>query len=396
MRIVYVAPRASPAVGGMETFLRHLTQALAERHDVLVLAQGIDSAPRSQLADSLRPPPTFEPFDDGGVRVEPIRVPASRRAMLAPLVSQVTPGLRRYAYGRPRIAAGALYARAVGPVLAEALDGADVVHVWGGDMLGAATVAAARRRGIPVVATPFVHERQWGDDASFAWTYRRLDRVLALLESDAAVYERLGVPRDRIEITGVCSPGVTSSLGPALRALHDIEGLLVVYLGVRRPYKGFDLLLEAAPKVPGATFAFLGPGPALPEIQGARVIDAGHVDDAMRAAWLAAADVLCLPSEAEIFPVSILEAWSVGTPVVTSDIAPLQELMRRSGGGVACARDAATLASTLSELAAEPERLHALGASGRAFWEASFTVDAVAARHESLYEELVEAQLCVA
>lgn len=396
MRLVYVAPRAWPAVGGMESFLRHLTQALAERHDVLVLAQGVDSGPRSPLADSLRPPPSFAPFDDEGVRVEPIRVPHGRRALLTPLVTQVTPGLRRYAFGRPRVAASALYAAAVGPVLADAFGGADLVHVWGGDLLGAAAVSAARQRGIPAVGTPFVHEHHWGDGESFALTYRRLDRVFALLEADAAVYERLGVPRSRIEVAGVCSPGVASPVGTALRALTGIEGSLVVFLGVRRPYKGFDLLLEAARHVPDATFAFLGTGPPLPEPEDARIVDVGHVSDGERAAWLAAADVLCLPSEAEIFPVSILEAWSAGTAVVTSDIPPLRELMTRSSGGVACARDVATLASTLTELLADPVRLRELGAAGRAFWNASYTTAAVARRHESVYEELLEGAACAA
>lgn len=390
MKLVYVTPRAWPAVGGMEAFLRDLSRTLAERHDVLVLAQGIDSGPRSPLADSFRPPPPFEPFVDGGVRVEPIRVPPARLALLAPLVSQVTPGLRRYAYGRPRVAAGALYARAVAPVLGRVLADADVVHVWSGDMLGAAAVAAARARTVPVVATPFAHEGQWGDGPSFARTYRAVDRVVALLAADADLYARLGVPRERISVHGVCSSGVAGGLGGFLRARNGIEGPLVVFLGVRRPYKGFDLLLETAPRVHGATFAFVGPGPALPDAGGARILDVGAVDDGERAAWLDAADVLCLPSSAEIFPVSVLEAWSVGTPVVTSDIAPLRELMQRSRGGLACAREPEALARTLSQLLADPDRLRALGESGRRFWRSSFTIEAVAARHEAMYGTLAD------
>ena len=44
--------------------------------------------------------------------------------------------------------------------------------------------------------------------------------------------------------------------------------VLVVYLGVRRPYKGVDELLQAATILakthPSASFAFVGPGDPLP------------------------------------------------------------------------------------------------------------------------------------
>lgn len=382
MHIAFVAPRAHPAIGGMENYLHHLARALAQRHTVRIVAQGIDTGPRSLLADSLRPPSPFAAFEDDGVVVEPLALSSRRRALLAPLVTQVTPGLRRYAWRSPRLLSNRLYARVVGPVLAEQLRGADVVHVWGGDLLGAAALHAARLLGVPAVGTPFAHAGEWGDSESFAVTYRGLDRVCALLESDADLYAGLGVERAKLEVVGVCSPGIGTP------SPHERRGPLVVFLGVRRAYKGFDLLLEAARDVPEATFAFLGPGGRLDAPIGANVLDVGAVDDAERASWLAAADLLALPSAAEIFPVSILEAWSVGTPVVTSDIATLQELVRRSGGGVAVPRDARALADAISGLLADEPRRAELGAAGRRFWESGFTVDAVAARHEALYAEL--------
>jgi len=52
------------------------------------------------------------------------------------------------------------------------------------------------------------------------------------------------------------------------------------------------------------------------------VLDAGRVSEGDKYDWLAAADLLCLPSLGETFGVVILEAWSVGTPAVVSDIRP--------------------------------------------------------------------------
>jgi phosphatidylinositol alpha-1,6-mannosyltransferase len=264
--------------------------------------------------------------------------------------------------------------------------------MWGSDLVAAASVRGARLAGVPVAITPFAHERQWGDDPASAAAYREADAVVALLETDADVYRRLGAPASRVEVCGVCSPGVQSGGGSDLRERLGIMGPLVLFLGVRRPYKGYDVLLEAIPRVaatrPDVTFAFVGPGDPIEADGPPRVIDAGEADDAERADWLDAADLMCLPSAGEIFPVSILEAWSVGTPVLTSEIPTLHELVDRSGGGATAAREPEAVAEAIVALLAEPERLQALGESGHRFWKAHHTVEAVTRWHEELYERL--------
>lgn len=400
LRIVFIAPRSRPAVGGMESYLGHLTNELARRHDVTVLALSIDGTPRSLVAETLGP--AFEPFEDGGVRVLPLRASRpARRALLAPLRAEAAPVVRRYAWGRARRAASLLYATAIAPAAAAAARGADVVHMWGGDMLGVAAAAAARAVGAPLVVTPFAHDGQWGDDPASRAAYRAADRLVALLESEAAFYRQLGAPAGRVAVAGVCSPGVPAGGGRAVRARAGVSGPLVLFLGWRRAYKGVDLLLEAAPLVAAArsdvTFAFAGPGPAiLPDRTGARILDLGEVDEADRAAWLEAADVLCLPSSGEIFPVSILEAWSVGTPVVTSDIPPLAELLGGTGGGLTAPRRPAELASTLVQALADPERLRDMGARGREAWRSRYSVDVVARTYEEIYRAVARPEAACA
>ncbi len=393
MRIVFVARAYWPAIGGVEGFVGLLGRELAQRHEVTVLAQRIDRRQSNRLTDSLDPPPSFRPFEDGGAHVEQIRVAPMRRALLSPLVYQVTPGLRRYAFGRSRIAAAALYARVVAPVISERIRGADAVHVFGGDLIKAAAVRAAREARVPVSITPFVHPRQWGDDPASARVYRSADRVIGLLEADAEVCRQLGVPGDRTAVCGICSPALSPGGGDALRERFGIGGPIVLFLGARRGYKGEDVLLRAAPSVsrvhPDATFVFVGPGPALSRSGGdARVIDAGVVDDDERSAWLDAASVVCLPSEAEIFPTAFLEAWSLRTPVVASDLPPLQELIDSSGGGLAVPRDPERVGRAILELLDHPETASRMGDAGYAFWKQRYTPTAVARWHEALYAEL--------
>jgi glycosyltransferase involved in cell wall biosynthesis len=395
MRIAFVARRWWPAAGGAEAYARHLAHGLAAGNDVTVVAFTTDSRPASDLTDSLSPPPSFEAFADGSVRVVPLRIPGWRRALLAPLGIQVLPGMRRVAYGQTRRAAARLYAAAVAPVIAKLVVGADIVHMWGSDFVAAAAMAAANQVSVPAVVTPFAHAGQWGDDPGSAAAFRRAETVISLLESEAALYQRLGVREARLAICGVCSPGVEAGEGDAMRRRFEIEGPLVVFLGVRRAYKGFDVLLEASSQVearhPGTTFAFIGPGGPLSGASTARVIDAGPADERQKAAWLDAADLLCLPSAGEIFPVSFLEAWSVRTPVVTAATPTLQELIGKSGGGVAVPRRAEAVADAIVGLLEDPKRRAALGAAGYRFWSRRHTVEAVTRCHEQIYSRLVTA-----
>jgi glycosyltransferase involved in cell wall biosynthesis len=153
-----------------------------------------------------------------------------------------------------------------------------------------------------------------------------------------------------------------------------------------------------AARRPDVTFAFAGPGPGIPDLAGVKIVDAGYVDEEERAGWLEAADVLCLPSEAEIFPISVLEAWSVGTPALTSDLPTLVELMQRSGGGRTTPREPHALAKSLLDLLDDGDGLRRLGEAGRAFWRAEATIDAAVERHETLYQQLsgVKAVRCAA
>lgn len=394
MRIVFVAGRYWPATGGVENLIHHVARELALRHDVTVIAHRIDNEPDRRLSESLYHPPPFAEFRDGHARIVPVELGRTHRLALTPLAAQVTPGLARYAYGRLRIPMLALYARVVARLHAPYVRGADLVHAWATSFAGAAAVRAARSARRPVVMTPFVHRGQWGDDLGSRRLLRRADRIIGLLDAERDTFRAMGIPEARLATCGVCAPEVHTGGGDELRARYGIRGPLVLFLGVRRPYKGHDLLLAAAgpvaQEVPDVTFAFVGPGPPLaPDGVAARVIDIGPVDSEARGSWLEAADILCLPSAHEIFPLSVLEAWSTRTPAVVSDLPSLVELMQRTGGGVTVRRDPAAIAAVLVELLKRPDERQRLAAAGYAFWRRDHTPAAIAARHEELYEDVL-------
>ena len=179
MNILLVSRRYWPATGGVETFLREIARELGRRHPVTVLTHRIDNGATDRLTDSLQPPPAFEPFLDGPVNVEHLRISDARRAAMAPLISQVVPGLRRYAFGRARLPIAALYGRVIAPEISRYGSRADVIHMWGSDLVACAAMRSARQLGVPGVVTPFAHPNQYGTGPADISAYRMADRIIA-------------------------------------------------------------------------------------------------------------------------------------------------------------------------------------------------------------------------
>jgi len=391
MRIAFVTRKSWPAVGGAEAHLRLLARALAETNEVRVLAQRIHDGEINLIGDLVLPRPPFATFTDGAVRVEALRASAlARGAVAADLVAVLT----RMRARRTRVLAPDTYdrfAKLVGAAIASRLRGAEIVHVICGGNLAGAAVQAAMILGVPAVVTPFAHPGQHDDDAASGMAYRSADAVVATTATDASVYLGLGVDPGRITVAGVCTEGLVSGGGVALRRSEGIEGPLVVFVGVRRPHKGLDLLLAAAPEIlarhANARFAFIGPGEPLPR-QGPEILDLGILDAFHKAAWVEAADVLCLPSANESFGLVVTEAWSVGTPVVTSDLPVLRELVGAGGGGITVSREPRALAAALLSLLDDPPRARELGEAGRAYWRGHYRPSLVARVHEQLYRRL--------
>jgi glycosyltransferase involved in cell wall biosynthesis len=117
----------------------------------------------------------------------------------------------------------------------------------------------------------------------------------------------------------------------------------------------------------------------------------GYVSDAEKAAMLAGASVVVMPSVLESLSILVLEAWALGTPVlVNARCRVLEGQCRRSRGGLYY-RDLAEFAAMLKLLMARPDLRRDLGAAGRAYVGAEYSWDIAATRTQSLLERLVSA-----
>jgi glycosyltransferase involved in cell wall biosynthesis len=253
----------------------------------------------------------------------------------------------------------------------------------------AAKVAAA---GVPFVVGPLAGGVPWPrgfDDARRAENeylsyvraaHRLLPHYRATRREAAAIFvasrDAYGqVPRD---LRRKCFYLPENAIDPARftrrRTRRAQRPLRCVFLGRLVPYKGADMLLEAAAPLlrEGAmTLAILGDGPQMPLLRQAvtreKVSDAvrlaGWVEHARVQDFLADCDLFTFPSIREFGGAVALEAMAVGLVPLVMDYGGLGELVTEKSGFLlpmgTRAQIVERLRATLTHLCAHPEEIDA-------------------------------------
>jgi glycosyltransferase involved in cell wall biosynthesis len=162
----------------------------------------------------------------------------------------------------------------------------------------------------------------------------------------------------------------------------------IVFAGRFAEMKGIPVLLDAIRilRAEGVTapFTLIGDGPLREELMRAALGIVGlsmpgwRAQEQVRAA-MEGARALCVPSiitaggESEGLPSVAVEAMGLGVPVVASNEARVEGLVRDGETGlIVPARDARALAGALRTLLAEPARAAAMGRTAQAHVRANF------------------------
>jgi glycosyltransferase involved in cell wall biosynthesis len=167
---------------------------------------------------------------------------------------------------------------------------------------------------------------------------RRADGVIVSSEyTRGLIEERFGVPPERVT---VCSPGAPDwpareepgSPGPILfvgtiEPRKNVGGLLRAYAALVRGTPDVPLLTLAGHNVSGIAADATVDGVSLR----GRVQALGYVDDEQRLALYRAASMLVLPSFDEGFGLPVLEAMTLGLPVIASRRGSLPEVLGGAG-----------------------------------------------------------------
>jgi glycosyltransferase involved in cell wall biosynthesis len=175
----------------------------------------------------------------------------------------------------------------------------------------------------------------------------------------------------------------------------DFDAEAVVYIGRMDVRKGLRELVQAAASLRTQRSRLhvylVGEGPDRPEIEGAiQASDAaGYIhmlpgcafDDV--ALWMAAADLVTLPSYMEGCPNVVLEALACGRPVVATHVGGIPEILSAECGRLVAPRDAASLATALAEVLDLTWDAAQISAHGSRSWSM------VAAELMDIFESLV-------
>jgi glycosyltransferase involved in cell wall biosynthesis len=176
--------------------------------------------------------------------------------------------------------------------------------------------------------------------------------------------------------------------------LAAVQGPVVLFFGLLRPYKGVDVLLDAWKGIGGAELWVVGM-PRMP-LSGLRSratpsvrFVPRYVPDAELAAYFRRADLVVLPYR-EIDQSGVLAtALAFGKPLLLTSVGGFPEVAAAGAAELVEPGDRAALHIALKRLLDDPARRAALGAAAAEAARTTYSWDAVAGDHLALYERLL-------
>ncbi|WP_367343318.1 glycosyltransferase, partial [Propionibacterium sp.] len=154
----------------------------------------------------------------------------------------------------------------------------------------------------------------------------------------------------------------------------------------KRPLAFVDTAVQLLEEGVDASFALVGPDGGEESAVRAAITLSGH-GDRIRAEGalppdrtaerLARADVHVLPSFSEVCPMSVLEAMSIGLPVIITESCGLADDIREHSAGIVVEDSLADLAGAMRELATDRFSRRALGANAARFAREDLSVEGV-------------------
>ena len=172
---------------------------------------------------------------------------------------------------------------------------------------------------------------------------------------------------------------------------------MILYVGRMAYQKGPDLLLYTAPSVlkfyDNAKFVFVGDGGMREHLE--HEADRIGVSHACRflgykqhpelADLYKASNLVSVPSRNEPFGIVILEAWSAGKPVVSTENGGPSEFVWHGVTGLRTQATVDSVAWGVGEMLSDMDRARWMGHNGRIAVETAFSWGAVAERTEQVY-----------
>jgi glycosyltransferase involved in cell wall biosynthesis len=384
MKLAFVIQRyGADIAGGAEAHCRGLVTALRERHQVEVLT----TCARDYITWQNDYPAGASQVDDVKVTRYPVTQPRDiqRFASISDVVFHedhtIDDERRWIAENGP-----------VCPALIRAIESrrdVDFVVLYSFRYYTAAMGAAAARGRAVLVPTA-------EDDPAvrlpvFADVFRSARGFLYLTPEERDLIE--GIANVATTPAAIIGSGLTVPVVvPAAAARFDLPPTYVLYAGRIDRNKGVDTLFRyyqwLVDEWPDAPVLVLAGHQVLDIPDHPKIRYVGYVSDDEKAALLAGAAVVLMPSAYESLSILVLEAWALGSPVlVNAQCRVLEGQCQRSGGGLYY-RDLAEFSAMLKLLMANADLRARLGEAGRAYVSREYSWDIAASRTDALLQQL--------
>lgn len=216
----------------------------------------------------------------------------------------------------------------------------------------------AKKHKIPYVLQahgsilPFFQKQRLKELYDLVWGYKILkdtSKAIALTETEAIQYKKMGIDEDKIEIIPNGIDLTEFRNLPKRGEFREKYGVksgerMVLYLNRINKIKGIDLLVRAfadlTKRLGNVKLVIAGPDDGFlsnlkKQIKDLKIEDriliTGplYAENKLRA--FVDSDVYVLPSFYEIFSITVLEAWACGTPVILTDRCGMADYVKKIG-----------------------------------------------------------------
>jgi glycosyltransferase involved in cell wall biosynthesis len=358
MRVLFISRKFPPSVGGMEQFAYDLSQALAARVNLKLVAWG--------------------------------------------------------GHGRLRAVLVAIPNLFIRSFTALAKGGTDIIHVNDGVMAPAGYILSRLFRQ-PFTVVIHGLDITYGNPlfkAVVPWAVRRAAAVFCISEASAIAARRQGIPDSKIHVINLAvnddlrGRSTRPELLKKLELTDDNKILLTVGRLVERKGVAWfitDVLPGLVKSYPKLVYVVVGEGVERGNIETAvaetglevHVRLLGRVTDDLYQAAYNGADVFVMPNvvvagDMEGFGLVVLEAALCGLPVVAADLEGIRDAVTDGENGqLVPDRDAAAFAGAISRYLDDPKSARQAGEKARRYTLAHYQWDNIARRYAAVYEQVL-------
>ncbi len=213
----------------------------------------------------------------------------------------------------------------------------------------------------------------------------KVTRYIALNEFSREKFIAGGLPADKL----VVKPNFVDIAAPAAVSRNGF-----LFVGRLSGEKGIDVLANAYSAECHGELAVAGSGPEADKLNGIPGLSAlGYQSSTQVRDLMAHSAALVLPSICyEQFPMTLVEAYASGLPVIASRLGPMRELVDDGTTGLLFEPgNAVDLAEKMSWAKRHPQAMQEMGSNARSKYEALYTPARNYEQLMKIYEEAIQA-----